>query len=106
MTKKPAEKTASQQDEERHREFMLAALRSASARLKLMVQEVDEIGVALNKNLIGSATAVAWLRDADLMWALRFLPGEISRIDATYQPELVRSDYPLVNEPATNGEQQ
>lgn len=44
-------------------EFMLAQLRCASARTRLIVCEIDAIGTALKGNFITADDAVAWLAE-------------------------------------------
>jgi hypothetical protein len=53
-------------------EQLLAALRCASLRIKLLGCEVDEVGVSLKHGVITAAGALAWLRQID---GLGFLPG-------------------------------
>ena len=50
--------------EETHKEFLLAALRAASLRLKMLDADCVTIGVALKSGLIGADTAVAWIGDS------------------------------------------
>jgi hypothetical protein len=61
-------------DDETHREFLLAALRVASARAKLMDSEIVAIGVALKGRLIGPETAVEWIADENLMFLVEPFP--------------------------------
>ena len=56
--------TISLDEEESHKAFLLAALRAASLRCKVMEADVNTIGVALKGDLIGADTAVAWIRDS------------------------------------------
>lgn len=65
---------------ERHREFMLAALRVASGRCRLMANEVDAIGVSLQHRMIGPEFAVRWMHDLQLGWLIEPLPGKIGAI--------------------------
>ena len=67
-------------DEARHKEFLLAALRAASARARALALDIDTIGVALKGGLIGADTAVAWLHDANLLWLIGPIPAEVGRI--------------------------
>jgi hypothetical protein len=48
-------------------EFLLACLRAASLRAKLIATELDSIGVALRHNLVSHDGAIEWLRDIDLL---------------------------------------
>jgi len=50
-----------------HRDFLLAALRAASARTKAMEADINTIGVALKGDLISCDTAVRWVREAGLL---------------------------------------
>jgi hypothetical protein len=67
-------------EEAQHKEFLLAALRAASLRLKTLDADCVSIGVALKGELIGADTAVAWIRDSGLMWAVGALPAEVGRL--------------------------
>lgn len=69
-------------DEATHREFLLAALRAASLRCKVMNADIETIGVALKANLIGADTAVAWIRDSGLMWAVGAIPDSVGRVES------------------------
>lgn len=55
-------------------EFLLAAMRVGRIRIKLLLSEMDEIGVALKDNLIDHDNAVLWLDDCGL---LQFIDVEI-----------------------------
>jgi hypothetical protein len=48
-------------------DFLLACLRAASLRAKLIATELDSVGVALRHNLVSHDGAVEWLRDLDLL---------------------------------------
>lgn len=52
------------------RDFMLAELRCAALRSRLVAAEIDSIGVALRGNFITEDDAIAWLDDCG---ALQFL---------------------------------
>ena len=67
-------------EEETHKEFLLAALRAASLRLKMLDADCVTIGVALKNGLIGADTAVAWIRDSGLSWAVGAIPAEVGRV--------------------------
>jgi len=67
-------------EEDQHKEFLLAALRAASARARTMMLDIDTIGVALKGDLIGADTAVAWIRDANLLWMVGAIPEEVGRV--------------------------
>ena len=70
-------------DDELHRDFLLAALRAASARAKLIEADINTIGVALKGDLIGPETAVAWIRDAGLLWIVGAIPESVGKVAAT-----------------------
>lgn len=67
-------------EEATHREFLLAALRAASARARTLALDIDTIGTALKGNLIGADTAVQWIRDGNLMWMVGSIPEEVGRV--------------------------
>lgn len=73
------------EDEILHRDFLLAALRAASARAKLMEADINTIGIALKSGLIGADTAVAWIHDAGLVGMVGAIPEQVGRI-ATEAP--------------------
>jgi hypothetical protein len=56
------------------REYVLAAMRVGRARVTLLVNEIDAVGVALRSNLITIEDAICWL---DEIGALHFLNPEI-----------------------------
>jgi hypothetical protein len=59
-----------------HREFLLAALRIASARAKLFDYEVTSIGIALRDDMITNEQAVKWMKD---IGAVEVIPDEVSK---------------------------
>jgi hypothetical protein len=67
-------------DSDSHREFMLAALRVASSRVRLMGNEIDSVGVALGNNLIGAEMAVRWIHDLGLMFLIEPLPPGVGQV--------------------------
>jgi hypothetical protein len=67
-------------DTVRHREFLLNALRLAAIRAKLVEQTVTTIGVALKSDMIGPETAVAWIRDENLLWWVGNLPETTQKL--------------------------
>jgi hypothetical protein len=79
-------------EEQQHVDFLLAALRAASLRCKLMEADVNTIGVALKGGLIGADTAVAWIRDHGLLGMVSAIPEEVGRIAK-------QSETPHVNQP-------
>jgi hypothetical protein len=71
-------------DDWRHREFMLAALRTATIRCKLMEGELTEIGQALKSRMIGPELAVQMLHDQGLMYLLGKMPDGVGDIAKTF----------------------
>jgi hypothetical protein len=67
-------------EEDSHKEFLLAALRAATARARAMQLDLDTIGVALRGDLIGPDTAVQWINNAGLMWLVGAIPEEVGRV--------------------------
>ena len=67
-------------EEEQHREFLLVALRAATVRARLIQADLETVGVALKAGLIGSETAVAWIREAGLLWMVGALPERVGRV--------------------------
>jgi hypothetical protein len=51
------------------KEFMLAELRCAAARMRLVTFELEAVAVALKDGFISPEMAVLKLKEADLMWA-------------------------------------
>jgi hypothetical protein len=66
-------------EEATHKEFLLAALRAASARARTLALDIDTIGVALKGDLIVTATAMDWIREGNLAWLIGAIPEEIGR---------------------------
>ena len=73
-------------EEDEHREFLLNALRAATLRARCLAADCETIGVALKGNMISADTAVAWIRDANLMWLVGAIPEEIGRIAKANPP--------------------
>lgn len=73
--------------EEQHREFLLSALRAASLRAKMWDADLTTIGIALKNGMIGTDTAVAWVRDAGLLWVVGAIPDQVGRIAETTNTE-------------------
>ncbi len=59
-------------------EFVLAALRCASQRLKLIDHQVIQIGVALKRGLISADRAIEWCEQV--------APGCIDAVSQTMEP--------------------
>jgi len=68
------------EEELKHKEWLLTALRAASARAKLMDADLTTIGVALKGDLINSETAVQWIRDAGLLGMVGALPEKVGTL--------------------------
>lgn len=75
-------------DEDQHKTFLLAALRAASARAKLMDADITTIGIALKGDLIGCETAVAWIRDSGLLGMVGAIPEQVGRAEARISVEM------------------
>jgi hypothetical protein len=67
-------------EEDSHKEFLLAALRAATARARAMQLDLDTIGVALRGDLISPDTAVQWISNAGLMWLVGAIPEDVGRV--------------------------
>ncbi len=67
-------------EDEANRDFLLAALRAASCRAKLMDADITTIGVALKSEMIGCDTAMQWIRDAGLLGMVGAIPEQVGRI--------------------------
>jgi hypothetical protein len=48
-----------------YRTYILAELRCARARAKLLINEIDRIGLALKDGMIEPLCAIEWLNDAN-----------------------------------------
>ena len=59
---------------------MLAALRVASSRCKLMDNEITSIGTALKHDLITADVAVRWAVDMNVMFLVEPIPGAVDAI--------------------------
>lgn len=53
-----------------HTEYLLAAMRRASASLKSSALEIDEIGVALSRGMIDAGMATTWLQNIGALGAV------------------------------------
>jgi hypothetical protein len=56
------------------KDFMLAAIRSATLRARLCANQLDAIGIALNREMINCAGAITWLRDENLLDHVLYRP--------------------------------
>ena len=57
------------------REFLITALRAASARSRLTTNLFDAIGVSLRHRMVTCDEAVAWLKEEGLLEDIEFRPG-------------------------------
>jgi hypothetical protein len=62
--------------EQSQREFAIASVRTARARMQSVVCELDEIGIALTHNMITPAAAVAWMSE---LGALPYVNNDLWR---------------------------
>ena len=67
------------EEEAQHKEFLLSALRAASARARTLALDIDTIGIALKGDLIVTDTAMQWIREGNLLWLVGAIPEEIGR---------------------------
>ena len=63
-----------------HRDYLLALMRGASLRAKMIEAEISSIGIALKSNMIGPETAVRWLHESKLLDFVGPLPESTSRL--------------------------
>ena len=66
--------------EEKHRRFLLQALRAASLNAKLWAEELTLIGQTLKDDGIDNEEAVKWIGDCGLMWLVRMAPEKLALI--------------------------
>ena len=76
---------ATLEDVERHKEFLLTALRAAALRARTMEADINTIGVALKGDLIGPDTAVRWIMEAGLLPIVGAIPEATTKIAATHR---------------------
>ena len=62
------------------REFVLAALRSAVLRTRLIENELTMIGVSLRHNMIDEEGVMRWLHDEGLMYLIPQFTGAVEQI--------------------------
>jgi hypothetical protein len=55
-------------------EYLLAELRCASLRVRLLQADIDAVGVALKGNLITPDQALEMLQDCDALWVVGSYP--------------------------------
>jgi len=65
---------------EGHRDYLLALMRGASLRAKMIEAEISSIGIALKSHMIGPETAVRWLHESKLLDFVGPLPESTSRL--------------------------
>jgi hypothetical protein len=56
------------------REYLLAVLRAATARSKLISNQLDTIGIALRQRAVSVADAMVWAKDDGILDLLDFGP--------------------------------
>ena len=56
------------------REYLMQVLRAATARAKLIANQLDTIGVALRQKAVSVEDAMVWARDEGIMDLLQFGP--------------------------------
>jgi hypothetical protein len=56
------------------REYLLAVLRAATARSKLISNQLDTIGIALRQRAVSVADAMVWAKDEGILDLLDFGP--------------------------------
>ena len=66
--------------DEKHRRFLLQALRAASLNAKLWAEELTLVGQSLKDEIIDNEEAVKWIGDVGLMWLVRMTPERLARI--------------------------
>ena len=67
-------------EDDTHREFLLAALRTATIRCRLMEAELTECGIALKHGMVGPDMAMKWLHDQGLVYLLGIIPPEVGQV--------------------------
>jgi hypothetical protein len=67
-----------------NKEYLLAQMRVASLRLKLMDAKLTEIGVSLKLNMIDNEQAAQWLEVDELMFLISVPPGDEDEEIADY----------------------
>jgi hypothetical protein len=65
----------SSEDTPGERDLMLTALRAASAKARLIGNQIDTIGLALRHRNINCRQALEWLRKDDLLQWVHLGPG-------------------------------
>jgi hypothetical protein len=63
-------------------EFLITALRAASARARLQGNVFDTIGVSLKHRMVDVDGAVAWLVEEGLLEHVEYRPGMVSKTEA------------------------
>jgi hypothetical protein len=75
--------------DEKHRRFVLQALRAASLEAKLWAEELIHVGQSLKDDVIDTDEAVRWVMDRNLLWLVKMVPEELARIAKTQEtPQL------------------
>ena len=71
----PANKLQNNLEPPGQREFLITALRAASARARLLTNTFDTIGTSLRHRMITCDEAVAWLSEENLLSEVEYRPG-------------------------------
>ena len=66
---------SSEEDTSGERDLLLAALKLASARAKLIANELDAVGVALRHTAVNCDQAMQWLHEEELLLWVHLGPG-------------------------------
>ena len=66
--------------DEKHRRFVLQALRAASLEAKLWAEELIHVGQSLKDDVLDTDEAVRWVMDRNLLWLVKMVPEELARI--------------------------
>jgi hypothetical protein len=71
----PANKPQNNLEPPGQREFLITALRAASARARLLTNTFDTIGTSLRHRMISCDEAIAWLNEEGLLAEIEHRPG-------------------------------
>jgi hypothetical protein len=71
----PANKPQNNLEPPGQREFLITALRAASARARLLTNTFDTIGTSLRHRMISCDETVAWLNEEGLLAEIEYRPG-------------------------------
>lgn len=65
--------------DEIHKDFLLAALRAASLRAKMMEAEISSVGIALKGGMVTVGQSVKWLKDIGALDFVGTIPETIAK---------------------------